>query len=226
MPEGSDDDDDDINPADIAGYEYGHNFPEWLDTDAFSHFQNDSEGLDADAFPPFQTENGNEEEEIEEHAAEEAEEVRESETQDEHIEQPEIASDDIRHHNPAELEGIETMCETYCHRLDLASGSTRVISLSQHLARRIHVACMFYFCSPSSMAAVSVFVASHLLGVPRTLFRVSMMSGVDGCDILPLYRLFLFSLIEADLIDDEILAMVGRGDFNTVLGYLPDTSVL
>lgn len=202
---------DDLNPADVTGYEYGHTYPEWLDIDAFSQFQ---------------IGNGNEEEQHEENAAEEVDEEGELEMQDERIEEHEIAADDIRHHNLADLDTIKTMCETYCHRLDLASSSSRVISLSQHLAQNIHVACMFHFCGPSSMAAVSVFVASHLLGVPRTLFRVSMMSGVDGCDILPLYRLFLFSLIEADLIDDEILAMVGRGDFNTVLGYLPDVSVL
>lgn len=206
-----DDDDDDINPADVAGYEYEYNDSEWLDIDAFSHFQ---------------TGNGNEEEEEEGNDENAVEEVDEEGEQDERIEEHEIAPDEIRHYNPTDLETIKTMCETYCHRLDLASRSSRVITVSQHLAGNIHVACMFHFCGPSPMAAVAVFVASHLLGVPTTLLRVSMMSGVDGCDILSLYRLFFFSLIEADLIDDEILAMVGRGDFNTVLGYLPDASVL
>lgn len=230
MTEGNGDDNniiDDLIPADVtAGYEYGHDdYPDWLD----------------DAFAQFRAENGNDEgEENEEegnnegYAADE-----EEETQDSHIEDgpepaPAPADSAIPHRNPSNLSTIRTMCSTYCHRLDLSPSPISIaIPLSRHLATNIHSAPMFHFCGPSAIAAVAVFVASHLLGAPRTLFRVEMMTGVEGRDVLSLYRIFLFAVIEGGLVDEVVVGMVGgreggrgRGGWDEVVGRLPDASVL
>ena len=158
-----------------------------------------SEVLDFSAFSPFTTGSGNDNEEEEEEEEEER---------------------DMQLYHDTEIAIMKDMCSTYCHRLDLASRPT-VIFVSQHLAKKMYMYCKSFYYGLSNMAAFSVFVASHLLGVPRSQHWVCAMAGAEDDDVSYLYRLFRFSLIGADLIDEEILAVIDRGDLETVVRYLP-----
>ena len=119
-----------------------------------------------------------------------------------------------------EIATLYSMCDTYCQRLDLAP-IIRVTDVSEHLARRIFVLRLFDYRDVSSLAAVSVLVASHLLYVPRTVRQVSMMSGVAVSEIRRLYRLFRLIPDLADFIDEDMLTVIDdSGDLEAVLSYL------
>ena len=92
-------------------------------------------------------------------------------------------------HNTADLETVKNMCLTYCRRLNLTS--TRVTDVSERFAEKIFIACRTVGHTPPSIAAVSVFVASHLTGAAKTLHWVSMMSGVYADVISGLYFFYL-----------------------------------
>ena len=123
-----------------------------------------------------------------------------------------------------DLDALETMCETYCYRLDLTSESTAV-NVSRRLARNIFVSNLFLDLYPSVTAAVSVFITSHLTGEPKTLNWVSVMSDVETDEILDLYLGFRLARVQHELIDEEVLAMIGRGDLATVVTHLPQVRV-
>ena len=121
-----------------------------------------------------------------------------------------------------DFETIKTLCETYCRELDLAS-SPRVMAVSEHLARKVYDSRLFWYRRLSVLVAFSVLVVSHITGVPKSLFQVSRVAEVDDRAVFGLYKFFLrFSGVPHMLLDEEMLGMIDRGDFETVLTYLPE----
>ena len=116
------------------------------------------------------------------------------------------------------LDTIKTMCETYCHRLNLSSPISRAATMSQLFAQKIDLPCRREGASPSSIAAVSVFVTSHLLGAPRSLDSVSEMCSVNARSISELYVYVAVCWISQGLIDEEMLDLVGRGSVSLING--------
>lgn len=131
---------------------------------------------------------------------------------------------EILNSDVTERQMVKAMCETYCHRLNLTS-SPIAIPLSQHLAAKMYLVCRYEHASKSASAAVSVFVASHLIGAPRTPHWVSMMCGIDAGVITGLYWFIRRALARVDLVDEDMLTLIDRGDLETVLGFLPEVSV-
>lgn len=128
---------------------------------------------------------------------------------------------DVDHHSITDLQTVKAMCETYCYRFNLNS-NPRAIDISQHLAGKIYVACLLAAHAPSSIAAVSVYLTSHLVGAPKSRHLVSRMSGVAAGVISRLYWFIYPVRVRAELIDEEMLALIDRGDVETVLGFLPE----
>lgn len=126
---------------------------------------------------------------------------------------------DANHHNAPGLQTVKDMCETYCRRI---THSSRVTDISQHFAEKIFIACLLAGHSLPSIAAVSVYVSTHLTGMPRTPHSVSMTSGVDADVIKHLYGFVCPARVRAELFDGEMLALIERGDLETVLGFLPE----
>ena len=192
--------------ADIGGYEsYGYDdYPPWIDY--ISLFSGNAPMAPQWRFHSWDSgaENGNEEE------------VRE-----EYWEEEEIAMSDVDHHSITDLQTVKAMCETYCYRLNLNS-NPRAIDISQHLAGKIYVACLLAAHAPSSIAAVSVYLTSHLVGAPKSRHLVSRMSGVAADVISRLYWSLHPVRVRAEFIDEEMLALIDRGDVETVLGLLPE----
>ena len=125
-----------------------------------------------------------------------------------------------------DLETIKTTCEIYCRELDLDSNPT-VMAVSQHLAIKHYHSWLFLDSSGAHIVAFIVLVASHLMGVPRSLLQVSRALLVDDFTIFRIYRYFLHSReTRAELLDEETLGMIDRGDFETVSTYLPDEPTL
>ena len=87
----------------------------------------------------------------------------------------------------ADLETIRRMCETYCYRLNL-DANPRIIQISQGLAERAYVLCRLVAPSRACIAAFSVLSISRLTRTPRSLSRVSEISGVDSAEIDGLVR--------------------------------------
>ena len=126
----------------------------------------------------------------------------------------------VRDTSHFDLTNVNTMCETYCCRLNLTS-SFRVIDVSQRLAAKIYMPCTIAFYSPGCIAAVSVYIASHLAGTPKTVSWVSANSGVGADAISSLYRCIDPVRSCTWLIDEEMLAASDRGRLETVLRSLP-----
>ncbi|CAD6580019.1 MAG: transcription initiation factor IIB [Alectoria sarmentosa] len=145
----------------------------------------------------------------------------EEEMREEYWEEEEIAMSDVDHHSITDLQTVKAMCETYCYRLNLNS-NPRAIDISQHLAGKIYVACLLAAHAPSSIAAVSVYLTSHLVGAPKSRHLVSRMSGVAAGVISRLYWSLYPVRVRAEFIDEEMLALIDRGDVETVLGFLPE----
>ena len=121
-----------------------------------------------------------------------------------------------------DFETIKILCETYCRGLDLAS-SPRVMAISEHFARKVYDFRLFRYRRLKNLVAFSVLVVSHIMGVPKSLFQVSRVTEVDDRAIFGLYKFFLYLRYRRDmLLDEEILGMIDRGDFETVLTYLPE----
>lgn len=116
-----------------------------------------------------------------------------------------------------ELETTKTMCETYCYRLSL-DAHPRAIAISQRIADKTYTWCRLAGHTPSSTAAVAIYVASHLIGVPKTARTVHMMTGVDADEVsgtdYPEW-------IREALLDEEMLVMIGRGGRGVVLRLMP-----
>ncbi|KAF6238947.1 hypothetical protein HO173_002819 [Letharia columbiana] len=127
---------------------------------------------------------------------------------------------EVEYRPSTDLQTVKAMCETYSYRLNFTS-SSKTIAVSQRFAEKIHVACALAGHAPPSVAAVAVFVASHLAGAPKTAHWVSLMSGVDADAIAGLYWFVCPARVRAELVDEEMLAMIDRGDRETVLGFLP-----
>ena len=123
------------------------------------------------------------------------------------------------------LETIKNACVTFCYRLNLNT-HFRAIEVSQRLAQHIleetAVADRPGDFSMASIAAVSVFATSHLIGAPKIQEWVSMNSGVSIGAIAGLYWYVTHPHDFGDLIDEEMLAMINRGDRETILGFLPE----
>ena len=138
---------------------------------------------------------------------------------DEQVTEEDTAADE------SNLETIKNACVTFCYRLNLNTYS-RAIELSQHLAQHIleatGVAARPGDFSNASIAAVSVFATSHLIGAPKIQEWVSMNSGVSIGTIAGLYWYVTHPHDFGDLLDEEMLAMINRGDRETVLGFLPE----
>ena len=122
----------------------------------------------------------------------------------------------------SDLAWMRNECEVYCQRLDLAS-SPRVMAVSEHLARKIHHSWLFMRHRETIIVAFTVLLASHIMGVPRSLLQVSNASFVDDRILFGIYRFFLHSgVYRGELLDEETLGMMDRGDLETVLTYLPE----
>lgn len=113
-------------------------------------------------------------------------------------------------------------CENLCQGLDLGS-SPRVVEVSIHLAKKIYLTWRWMDRNNASIEAFAVLLASHMMGVPRSLFQVSNASLVDEQTLFNTYRFFLRSRAHrAELLDEEILDMMDRDDLETVLSHLPE----
>ena len=117
---------------------------------------------------------------------------------------------------------LKLMCETYSYRLNLnLTPNSRAIETSQRIAERTSAAYRPFDHGLQSCAAVAVYVASHLAGAPKTPHTVSMMSGV-GSGIISAFYLSIFTeRVRTGLLDEDMLAMINRGDRETVLGFMP-----
>ena len=115
----------------------------------------------------------------------------------------------------ADLETIKDMCETYCYRLDL-DANPMLMHISQHFARKVYNTCRLVAPSRECIAAVSVLSISRLMGAPRTLNRVSNMSGVDSAEIDRLHRHIWGGPIVSYLVNEELVSMIVWG-----MGYGP-----
>ena len=132
----------------------------------------------------------------------------------------EFARDEER--RSPDFETIRTLCETYCRGLDLAS-SPRVMAVSEHFARKAYDAIIFRWCRVPELVAFAVLVVSHIMGVPRSLFQVARVAEVSDHRVFQLYRILLITGIHGHLVfDAEMLRIIDRGDFVTVLSYLPE----
>ena len=121
-----------------------------------------------------------------------------------------------------DFETIRVLCETYCRGLEFAS-SPRMMAVSEHLARKGYDSWRFGYRRLPNLVAFTVLVVSHIMGVPRSLFQVARVAEVDDRIIFAIYRIFLRSEIHREgLLDEEIVGMIDRGDFETVLTYLPE----
>ena len=133
--------------------------------------------------------------------------------------------------NASDLEIIRSMCETYCYRLNLTANS-RAIEISQrigqHIFERIDGATRYSHFPSLTIAAVSAFMTSHLTGMPKSMGWVAMNASVliihslRGLYWYIYHTRFHDFLDDHDFIDEEMLAMIGRGDRETVLGFLPE----
>ena len=142
----------------------------------------------------------------------------ETESHEEHIEEEEVVTVNVNHRNATDPQTVKGLCEAYCRR---ATYGSRTIDISQRFAQKIQVACLLVGHSLPSIAAVSVFVATLFTGFPRTPRSAAMMSGVDADVIKHLYRFVYHARVHAELFDEEMLALIDRGDLENVLEYLP-----
>ena len=117
----------------------------------------------------------------------------------------------------ADLAITKILCEIYCYKLDLSPSAT-AIDIARGLGENLHAACQPHNRRSSFIAAVSVLVASFLTDMPRTVHSVSVVFDVAAAEVLSLYR----SRVRATLDDERLLAVIGRGDLEVVLGLLPD----
>ena len=121
-----------------------------------------------------------------------------------------------------DFETIRALCETYCRGLELAS-SPRVMAVSEHLARKGYDSWLLGVRRLPNLVAFTVLVVSHIMGVPRSLFQVARVAEVDDRILFAICRVFLrVGSHREGLLDEEILGMIDRGDFETVLTYLPE----
>ncbi len=121
-----------------------------------------------------------------------------------------------------DLTTLRLMCETYSYRLNLnLTPSSRAIEISQRIAERTSAAHRTFGHSLQACAAVAVHVASYLTGAPKTPHAVSSMSGVDSRIISALCWPVYSVRVRTELLDEDMLAMINRGDRETVLGLWP-----
>ena len=133
----------------------------------------------------------------------------------------EYTVDEEEERRSVDFESIKALCETYCRRLDLTS-SPRVLAVSEHFAKTVYDSCLFTYRTLSNLVAFTVLVVSHIMGVPRSLFRVSRVTEVDDRVIFGLYKFFSNLRDHRLFFDEEILGIIDRGGFETVLTYLPE----
>lgn len=119
-----------------------------------------------------------------------------------------------------------TICETFCYRLNLNANS-RAIEISQRIAQyileRTDLATRYCFLPHPTIAVVAVFVSSHLTGMPKTIGRVASNASVLMHEINGMYKDFYRTYFR-EFLDEEMLTMIGRGDRETVLGFLPEAN--
>lgn len=130
----------------------------------------------------------------------------ETEVQEDANDEEESASrDQIRHYNPE----LVSMCESYSYRLHLDT-IPLAINVSIRIAARIYFCCRLSGHSTTSIAAVAVFVASHVVRAPKIVHWVSVMSGVEVDTIVNVYSWLHGARDRVEIVDEETLAMVGR----------------
>ena len=139
----------------------------------------------------------------------------------------EWAEDGMSERGSNDLPMIRNLGETYCRSLDFAPHLSRVMAVTEHLAWKNYQSWLFAESSGSHIVAFTVLAVSHIMGVPRSLFQVSRATLVDDHVIFGLYRLLRRSRgYLAELLDEEALGIIDRGDFETVSSYLPEVPAL
>ena len=78
-------------------------------------------------------------------------------------------------------------------------------------AEKAYVACRLVAPSRACIAATSVLSISRLMGTPRSLSRVSDMSGVDSAEIDRLNRQIWVAPTLSCVVDTELISMIARG---------------
>lgn len=78
------------------------------------------------------------------------------------------------------------MCERYCSHLGL---SYECITMSQAIAEKMENVGSLAGRSPISVAAACIYMASHLLAVPRSAKDISAVAGVSDGTIRTAYKL-------------------------------------
>ncbi|KAG8525887.1 uncharacterized protein KY384_000647 [Bacidia gigantensis] len=79
------------------------------------------------------------------------------------------------------------LCERYCNALRLPFAINKV---SREIAEKMDSEGMLAGRSPLSVAAACIFMASHLMGVPKTAKEISTVAGVSDGTIRNAYKIF------------------------------------
>ena len=104
------------------------------------------------------------------------------------------------------------LCDRYCSRLALSRQGTQ---LSKALAERLAVVGVLAGRSPLSAAAACIYMASHLVGTPKSPKEIAAVAGVSDGTIRTAYKLLYLDkdkLIESKWLEE------GKGDLKNLPG--------
>lgn len=109
----------------------------------------------------------------------------------------------------------ESLCARYCAKLSLTN--TQLIeNVARDLAKRTSAVADLAGRSPLSVAAACIYMASHLMGEPKTSRDIAAVAGVSDGTIRTAYR-FMYQARD-DLIDSEWLERDGASMENLPVG--------
>ena len=107
------------------------------------------------------------------------------------------------------------LCERYCNQLGLPF---QIIKVSQEIADRMDAGGMLAGRSPLSVAAVSIYTASHLMGHAKTAKEIAVVAGVSDGTIRNAYKLVY---PKKDVLFDAEWLVIGKGGLKGSLSNLP-----
>lgn len=105
-------------------------------------------------------------------------------------------------YNKTSSTNAEDLCIRYCSNLGL--GGQQIVKISQTLARKVSLVGELAGRSPLSIAAACIYMASYLIGRPKTPKEISIIAGVSDGTIRTAYK-FLYQEREK-LIEPEWLS--------------------
>ncbi|SPN97585.1 probable transcription initiation factor IIB [Cephalotrichum gorgonifer] len=106
----------------------------------------------------------------------------------------------------------ESLCARYCSRINF--DNTQIIeNTSRELAKKTNAVADLAGRSPLSVAAACIYMASHLMGQPKTSREIAQVAGVSDGTIRTAYR-FLYQA-RAELVEPEWLEK-GKGNMDNL----------